>query len=350
MKQQTSLQMLRGIAAFGVVLFHITAPTQPNAAHPFGVGAAGVDIFFVLSGFVMWYATSERATHALDFWKARFIRVAPLYYLYTLVFMLMLYINQGFLFGIPEVLKSLLFIPFNNSLDHQPLPILGVGWTLNYEALFYLLFGCSLVLSGKKWRFLAMAAVFAFLICLRPFAPAGDAVAMRFTSPMFLEFLVGMLIAMQLHRIQRLPGAVSLTLMLVAIGLLAGWGTGWHHIPRTIGAGIPAVLLVTAALGLEQSLKRQPWGAPLKLLGDASYSLYLVHSLFIALMDWYLPPAYRTGAFLPFWIAGTVAAGFASYHWVEKPLLAWMQPRKPLSPRSIAGAHIHPQPEPRQQA
>lgn len=330
MKQQISIQILRGIAAFGVLLFHFSfiggPDVQVDGPNPFRFGSAGVDIFFVLSGFVMWHVTSNQSVDMWTFWKARFVRIAPLYYLYTALFALVLFAHEGYVFPLSDVLLTLLFIPFTNSHVHQPVPILGAGWTLNYEALFYLLFGCSLVLPRRAWRFATLTAALAALICLRPFGPADNALALRFTSPLLMEFVMGMVIAAQITRIQQLPRAASLLLLSVAIGLLLAGPSIWPHAPRTIVAGLPGALLVTAALALEDLLKEMQWLKPLHVLGDASYSLYLAHGVILALIEWYAPPSLKTMAALPIWLACALLAAIASYHLIEKPLLKLMRP------------------------
>lgn len=330
MKQQISIQILRGIAAFGVLLFHFSflgwQGIHSGDQNPLSFGSAGVDIFFVLSGFVMWHVTSNQTIDMWTFWKARFVRIAPLYYLYTALFALALFVHERYAFPLSDVLLSLLFVPFNNSHDHQPVPILGAGWTLNYEALFYLLFGCSLVLPRRVWRFTALTAVLAALICLRPFAAIDNALALRFTSPLLMEFVMGMVIATQLTRIQGLPRTMSLLLVGVAIGLLLAGPFIWPHVPRTLGAGIPGALLVTAALALEDSLKEMHWLKPLHVLGDASYSLYLAHGVILALIEWYAPPSLKTMATLPIWLLCALVTSIISYHLVEKPMLKVMRP------------------------
>ena len=144
-----SIQHLRAIAALSVALFHACQWSQID----FGIGAAGVDLFFVISGFVMWTVTAGREAAPLTFLRRRVIRVAPLYWIVTLALVAgALVFPQRF----PEVepradhiLLSLAFIQHMNPAG-QPFPILAPGWTLNYEAVFYLVFASTLILPVRR--------------------------------------------------------------------------------------------------------------------------------------------------------------------------------------------------------
>jgi exopolysaccharide production protein ExoZ len=323
MKQFVSIQVMRGIAAFAVLVFHAMGLGTPNDAsgiHRFGLGGAGVDIFFVVSGFVMWTSTAASNPGAKAFWKARLIRIAPLYYLYTAIFVVMLYAHEQVVFRADEIIKSLLFIPFMNSHNLQSVPILGVGWTLNYEALFYLVFGCALLVRHNGWRFALVGAVLMGLISLRPMASYFDALAFRFTSPVMLEFLAGMAIAVQLPLLRRLPAPAGWMLLVAGTALLVGLWLIWPQLPRTIGFGIPATMIVAGALALEDRFCANAM-APLKILGDASYSMYLVHGLVFYCVEWFAPAWLKTAGFMAMWIALAVLVSWLSYRWVERPLL-----------------------------
>jgi exopolysaccharide production protein ExoZ len=202
---------------------------------------------------------------------------------------------------------------------------LGVGWTLNYEVFFYLAFGCTLALPNRATRFKVLAIALGAMVCLRPLAAADSAIAIRDTSPLFMEFLMGMAIGAQLPRIQRRSSALGGALITIAIALLIGAWLQWPQMPKTIATGIPAALLVAGALMLEDMIRRQRWLKPLQALGDASYSMYLVHGLILALIEWYAPAPLKSAIALPAWIAVMLAASFASHRWVETPLLNAMR-------------------------
>ncbi len=160
-----SLQCLRAIAACAVVFHHgvwfftKNVPESCTFANPklFGwiggiakdVGAAGVDVFFVLSGFIMVYISrpySDGNKTVLDFIVRRLIRIYPLYALVTLYYaghQTSVMYNPGALF------RSLLFVPYEWK-PGVPEPVLGIAWTLYYEVLFYGYFAVSLFLGGPK--------------------------------------------------------------------------------------------------------------------------------------------------------------------------------------------------------
>jgi peptidoglycan/LPS O-acetylase OafA/YrhL len=135
------LELLRFIAAALVLFFHISV---------IGVGEFGVDIFFIISGFVMMYSTQ---TDSRNFFLKRLIRIVPLYWLVTIITFSFYYIFPSF-FSLPSndlshLVMSLLFIPFDkNGSGHAP--ILSVGWTLNYEMYFYFLFSLACIISNKN--------------------------------------------------------------------------------------------------------------------------------------------------------------------------------------------------------
>ena len=182
----------------------------------FAVGASGVDLFFIISGFIMWSSTAQRPGDVGGFWTARVIRIVPLYWIYTFLYLIWYaYNNQiSAAFSYSEIVKSLLFIPFRSSFDGSSLPILQAGWTLNNEALFYLIFGLGLLIRWPAWRFAGVGGVLVLLCLCRPFIDKSNAIAFHFTSPLFLEFATGMAIAILVSsrrfRIPPWAGAVGL--------------------------------------------------------------------------------------------------------------------------------------------
>src|ERR1700678_3437262 len=182
-----SIQALRALAALAVVAYHALQWDRGG----FEVGRAGVDVFFVISGFIMWHVTSGRNVAPGAFLWRRFTRVAPLYWLATLGVLGVALVWPGFL---PEVRPgwrhlalSLAFIPH---LDPRglPFPTLPPGWTLDYEAVFYTIFAAAL-LGPRAWRgrtvIGALLAVVAFGFLLAdPFYYLG-------ANPMLLQFAAG---------------------------------------------------------------------------------------------------------------------------------------------------------------
>lgn len=154
-----SLQILRGVAALLVVGFHarpvMDIPADSWLDSLFSMGYAGVNLFFIISGFIMCYTTDSR-TKPLKFIGRRLVRIAPLYWLLLLFHKGLRSLTD------PQTYLSMFFIP----LSPQSPPFLGyatwmVGWTLNYEMFFYLVFFLSLFFG--KYRMVMVYAVFASL-------------------------------------------------------------------------------------------------------------------------------------------------------------------------------------------
>lgn len=264
-----SIQVLRALAVLMVVAFHFNDNLQ--------AGRGGVDLFFVISGFIM--ATVMPGKQAWPFFKARLRRIIPTYW----AAMALLFLLHPHVPDMARLVSSLFLVPGTSF-------ILYPAWTLVFEFTFYL--GCGLVLAWGRWALLLIPA--AFLI---QSAWPNDATAVA-TSPLMLEFAAGVLIAFLPKRHGWAFIAAS------AIGWLALYG---HH--RVISYGIPSALLVYGALGLEPKFAN--WRFPV-LIGDASYSIYLTHWIFVPLLPnggWWLLSAY-----------GTVLIGIAFYWVVERGL------------------------------
>ena len=146
----SNIQILRAIAAILVVAFHtVLAAKSYNLPTEFFYkvdiwGAAGVDIFFIISGFIMVYIQINKKKKPLDFLKDRIERIVPLYWFLTLfIAALLIVFPQAFRelsLSANHLINSLFFINYFNGDDH---PLLYVGWTLEYEMLFYIVYYLS---------------------------------------------------------------------------------------------------------------------------------------------------------------------------------------------------------------
>ena len=277
-----SIQYLRAVAAILVVLFHITA-IFPGALPLFDAGQAGVDIFFVISGLVMWL--TGRQAGAGSFMLRRILRIVPLYWAVTL-FAALISFSGGLSVGIDvplvDLIRSLTFIAYENPGATPPVsPIVGPGWTLNLEMFFYLLFALALAWA-RVWLVPVMVLGLVGLALLgASLAPLGP-VAGFYLQDIIVEFALGILLGRWITGGAWFPGAGLSGLILVAglIWIFAGVMPSEY---RLIGWGVGAVLIVTGVVGLESLLARAPqlW---LKLLGDASYAIYLVHVITIGIV------------------------------------------------------------------
>lgn len=331
-----SIQYLRGVAALGVVVFHAAA----RAGGSFGVGAAGVDIFFVISGFIMWEVTCRRTPPPGEFLLRRAQRIVPLYWLVTLGTAALAILAPAALPAMRPTLahvgQSLLFIP-HVAPDGLIAPLIVPGWTLSYEIFFYLIFAFAL-LAPVRFRAWLVSATLAGLVLARPLGDTHNALWSTYTDPILLEFGAGVWLGWARSR-DRLPGRWVAALLIAAALVALAW-TSISAIDvsraRVLLWGLPAVLLVTGFVSLERHRGVPAWPA-MQLLGDASYSIYLIHGLAISAAVRVLV---AVGSFPPpaiFAIALVVgvASGLVLYACLERPLSGWFS-RKAAQPKSSA--------------
>jgi exopolysaccharide production protein ExoZ len=323
-----SIQYLRAIAALLVVLHHARNEQawlfNPMAGTRFGV--VGVDIFFVISGFIMF--TAARHESVLEFVRRRIIRVVPLYWLATMGFVVFCavvlpLVSQGI--RPVHIVKSLLFIPHQSASDPGRLwPVLVPGWTLNYEMFFYAVFAVGLV--SRHVVVVASAALCALVGLGLVLQPSKTSVATVYTSPLLLEFLAGVLVG-------RLRASISMRRMWPALPIGALAGVLLSCSPLTpaqlaVSRYFPALLIVAGAVGLEQVRplrELRVW----RLLGDASYAIYLTHPITLYFVGSYWSRAAVTG--LPQFalvvsssLAASALVGVIVHVVLEKPLLGWL--------------------------
>jgi exopolysaccharide production protein ExoZ len=341
----TSIQILRAVAALGV-LFHHTAhevAAKTGVTVPFGelvVGAGGVDLFFVISGFVMVYA-SERlfaqpgATRM--FFLRRLARIVPLYWAATAILVGYVYVAHR-IFPPPfvtteGVIASFLFIPYPLPSGLMA-PVHALGWTLNYEMFFYVIFAAALFTARTMRLAILTIAIAGLAITGLILRPQGD-LAATYTDPIMLEFLAGVWLGVIWT--SRVSAGPLLCVVLVASGLgLLALLSGAGNVPRVLVWGLPATLIVggIALYERDHTVPKWPW---LLLLGDASYSIYLWHfptnSFWDRLAEIVHAPAWLAVAIMV--VCGT-AFGIAAHLLIEKPIRRWLRARrKPDGPRNI---------------
>ncbi|MEJ2894511.1 acyltransferase [Bordetella avium] len=349
-----SIQYLRGVAAMMVVAVHLYPQLERMGYQGYWPHwlAAGVDIFFVLSGFLMWITTRGKKVGVWQFYGRRAARIVPLYWLLTSVAVAVMLIAPQLLqtarFGLSHVVASYFFIMTPNPAGLIE-PVLTVGWTLNYEMLFYVIFGLALLLPAS-WRFSAVTLVLLGLSMVGWFvADASTPILQVYTSDIVLEFLLGMGVGVWFSHPHRggsaLLGAAMVVGGFVVIALLSVLAP---EVSRPLVRGVPAAVIVAGAILLErfQALPRMAW---LHKLGDASYSLYLSHAFVLSALS----QAWRKlhldtlpGGWVGFGLAGLLActvAGMLVYAWLERPLISLFKrpseqaASKAATRRSVAG-------------
>jgi exopolysaccharide production protein ExoZ len=275
-----SIQYLRALAAILVAVQHAnTGPIQLDVIKP-DLAKFGVDLFFVISGYIMWATTAATARTPGQFWVARIIRIVPLYWAFTSLYLAIVLLHPAALQNpstdLVHILKSYAFVPAIHPALGNVSPLYSLGWTLNYEMFFYLVFGIALLLQSKVSRLTAVTVALGGLVALGfAWRPTGP-IMQTFTSELLLEFLCGTLIAAAGERLMSLGArGAGPMLGIAALWLLAAY-TGKLNAGHFLTFGLPAALAVAGLLAMERTLRTRPLSAGL-LVGDASYSLYLCH-------------------------------------------------------------------------
>ena len=275
------LQVLRVMAAVLVLITHSGFYASERLDRTFKyweTGAAGVDLFFVISGFVMVYSSvnlnGDRRGWSV-FSQRRIIRIVPMYWLATTLKLVVMVLAGEFVlharFSLLNTGLSYLFLPTRNS-DGNFFPLLGVGWTLNFEMLFYLLFAVALFLRVSVFKF--VGAVLFLLAAGALFRRSNWPAVQFYLSPIVLDFFFGMLIAKACLRGKYLPRGTAVLSVFAGLLLLLVFPVTIRH---TSLAGLAAAMIIGGVVGLEAWLTWIPgW---LIYLADASYVIYLFHPL-----------------------------------------------------------------------
>jgi peptidoglycan/LPS O-acetylase OafA/YrhL len=350
-----NLQILRCVAAVMVLFSHLEQETASGRVG--GVGpvhdvtgiswASGVDVFFVVSGFIMYRLTADRfgrGAYALEFLKRRFIRIVPLYWIFTSLMLAAIEFAPGRVrhadAGLSRVLFSYLFLPTSRA-DGLVMPVLAIGWTLNLEVLFYLAYGAALT-APKRIGLGLLAAGFLLMAAFGGRAAAILPPLGFWSQPIILEFPLGLFLAhLWGDRGLRIGRGAQAALVVVAFALMAvldrlatpvlGPLPAGFQPPdwsRWMWGGLPAFLLC-AALMLGPAIGGVP-GKALAQGGDASYALYLSHPFVLNLVAllWVRLAAPASGwAYLAAGMTACIAAALAVHALVERPILSVLRRR-----------------------
>lgn len=334
-----SVQFLRAFAAISVVVFHAQGLAFTHAQkYGYGdaflnytdklrlIGSSGVDLFFVISGFIMTCISWERfgGTGAVkNFYKKRLLRIVPIYWFYTtclvLVLLLLPQIFQKRVFDLHQTIFSYLFLPAKT----DPPYILEVAWTLSYEMYFYLLVGITLFFNRRY--FVPLIGIF-FLgsTLLGHFFTISNPILNILTDTLLWEFFMGMIIGV-LYRQGAVSGKRTSTLLLVlGVALFIYWvGSDVPYI-RWFVWGVPSALIAAGAIFWERSVGGFKANF-LSKIGDSSYTLYLSHYLYLILYGkvflWLgLHSIIGPDLFIIIGVLTAIATGYILYVVIEKPL------------------------------
>lgn len=272
-----SLQVLRGIAAWMVVFHHYMQLFYDfESSSLMGLffsryGSFGVDIFFVLSGFVMYMSTASKRVTGGEFFVNRLFRIVPAYWFYTLCFIVFLFLFPKEFsytaYNASSLLASFLFYPSENPSGIGVFPLLTVGWSLNFEMMFYLVLSLSIFLSKSR----ALVICFITLLILPSIFPEGAPYSEILGSKYLHEFLVGFVVAYIVSRgyLDKLSNRKGLlTLLFLVVGILIQVQS------KTMACFFILLSFVTweSFINKDNSIVKF-----MIMLGDYSYSTYLLH-------------------------------------------------------------------------
>lgn len=353
------LQAARGIAALAVVLTHAALMHERNfgapfVGHLFSAGNVGVDFFFVLSGFIIYFVhQKDIATprQVLSYAEKRFTRVYPMFWLITLPLVPAFFIGVGGQKAFDGdwwyVVNSLLLLP------QDDLPILSVAWTLTHEVYFYLLF--AFVIVFPRVISYALIAVIAGLSVWKLIMDYGQpwggskyftgasfldqSLLLSFaTSRHTLQFFAGCFIA---HLCMQKPQGVSLLTLVGAyvifflpfLSAVVGSGPFYEVLTdrslRTIYYTLASGLVVYCSIQIQVARRQTSPPDALNRLGDSSYSLYLIHypiilAFFVIFVRFFDGASVQMAhLFTTISIALAVLGGWIAYFSFERPMLKW---------------------------
>lgn len=345
-----NVQALRALAAVMVIVVHLEfiVTGMGGVKADAGLFSVGVDLFFMISGFIMVYTTTARKIGPLAFLLNRYARIAPLYWMITLITVVTTLsipsLTPHTVVTGSTLLKSLLFIPYVR-FDGMVRPILFLGWSLNLEMMFYLIFAGSLVISNVATRVaccvgLLCVAVFSGIMLHDRLPPEIGFLL----QPLLLEFAIGMVIGLLYNYLPKsvLAGQIAVFVVPLSFATLLLFSRNFYS-PFVPISSLPAAMLLLSCLVANRSgfVVRSP---AILLIGDASYAIYLVHPFVtqtvVKISEIYAPMASLTLAMLL--IVAMIAAilvGIATHFTLEKPLgtmvRRWMRPHRLLAEKTV---------------
>lgn len=343
------VQILRGVAALLVVVFH-TGLLVHDRFPVVGdhmlleAGAGGVDVFFPISGFVIMVSGSGLVGRE-DGWRSflwrRLVRIVPLYWAVTSLKLLAVTLDPGAALhtrlGTWHVIASYLFM-FAPAGHGAQLPIVPVGWTLNFEMFFYAIFAATLA-----WRQPVLPRAVTLVVAaavLGPLLPEKWG-PLSVLNPLVLEFAAGMVIAGLTMSGRRLGRRTAALLLVAAFAVLIGSDALPMQVEdhlRLLLWGVPGAAIVLAAVSLEPVLRRCRFRLP-RLIGDASYAIYLSHGFVLPLVGLLAVKCGLTGwngaaITLGAAVIASIAAGVVAHIGFERPVTQRL--RQALSRGAVA--------------
>lgn len=325
-----SIQIMRGLAAILVVLLHISIKGGQygnGALNGFLIGGSGVDLFFIISGYIMCFSTFGRNLTFGQFMRHRIKRILPLYWLTTTIALVIFFYNPEVINtsgGETSIWASYTLFPNGTRFLNSN------GWTLSFEFLFYIIFGL-LIYKGTFRAVLVSSVILLLMVAVGLFFSISGYPFWFATNNLYLEFIYGMGCFYVFNKKLIKPNAITgILLCFVGVSLLVTEAVlkipnqennrGWLW-------GIPMLFVFAGFLCLEGFIKASASGLKKLFLaaGNSSYSLYLFHPFTLsgaALLLKRLNLASDPYLFTIVLFTVTVVAGYLVYLYVEKPLVA----------------------------
>lgn len=342
-KKFENIQALRAIAVLLVVAFHLTGVEHKYFQGNYvlnnflDIGNAGVDLFFVISGFVMVVVTHnqfQNSSAIKNFLYHRISRIYPIYWLFTLFLLSIHFVFPHAVSQLPDqqsyIWKSLFLIPQNQ------LPLITLGWTLIHEMYFYLIF--TLFLFFPEKYFIKLLGIWSLLIVignilLHHYPSFSSPAILLITHPLTFEFIAGCIIAKLYYAGVSAKSDIffwlAIILLVISFEFFSHFGSGIianieNGVTRVLMFGIASALLVYAVVGFESCGVLFP--KVLRSIGDSSYSIYLSHIFILSTlgriyskMPWH--NVFIHIAFIITAILVVIMLGKYSYVYLEQPII-----------------------------
>ncbi|ALS31805.1 hypothetical protein PTRA_a0448 [Pseudoalteromonas translucida KMM 520] len=315
-----SVQYLRAIAAFMVLLTHSAFKLKSNGSTLldwYNIGGYGVDLFFIISGFIMCLTIEKKRDSFISFMKKRIVRIIPLYWVLTSVAFVVFLLSPSSVNssgGETSIIASYFLIPTTSKY------LINNGWTLSFEFYFYLIFSLCFVLGSFQKQ--ATSFTLVLLVLIGSLYSFQTPLLIFLTSPLLLEFVLG-IIAFKLIRNYKpsIPTCTFFILLGVA-GLIQAnslwrWDTA---LGSSLNGGLPMFFIFIGLVFMERKIKMNKY---LYELGMSSYSLYLLHPFtlaFVTIIFKKLELIHYNLIYLATMLISSLIMGWLCYYYLEMKL------------------------------
>lgn len=352
-----SIQLLRALAVVAVIISHISHELKNLLANKLTTfddklfpGDFGVDLFFVISGFIMLYTTQNsfgRAGETYSFLRRRVLRIVPFYWIATTLMIIAVMMFPGSVntatSDIWQWITSYFFIPYARESDGLIRPVLGIGWSLQYEMLFYAIFAIGLFWKRAIGLVFIVAAPFV-IIAIGYFFDLQGSLWSFLRHPMTTEFSIGVMIGylyIKGFRVPKIVGWAILVAAMIILALLPGFNETIEYY-RHVYYGLPAAMILAWAV-LARDHDTFSVHKFFLEIGETSYATYLTHPFVVGIVSMmakytgFLDSFSATSIILNFSIVvlvGSLIVGYVSHYILDLPLTKWLGRLWPAPKRS----------------